>query len=55
MTRPQMTRLQIFLPEAMLAQLKVLSDSTGIKWQEHLRAAVHRYLKEQQELPSSQP
>jgi predicted DNA binding CopG/RHH family protein len=40
-----MLRVNIFLPEPVVAALKALSEKTGMSYAEHIRRAIDAYLK----------
>lgn len=40
-----MIRVNIFLPERVVAALKALSEKTGLSYAEHIRRAIDAYLK----------
>jgi predicted DNA-binding protein len=42
-----MKRFNFFLPEQIIAALKLLSEKTGISVSEHLRRAIESYLRKQ--------
>jgi hypothetical protein len=42
-----MIRVNIFLPERVVAALKALSEKTGLSYAEHIRRAIDAYLKKE--------
>jgi hypothetical protein len=42
-----MIRINIFLPERVVAALKALSEKTGLSYAEHIRRAIDAYLKKE--------
>lgn len=40
-----MIRVNLFLPERVVAALKALSEKTGLSYAEHIRRAIDAYLK----------
>lgn len=49
MYHDHMKKVQLHIPELLIARLQALAGSTGIRWQEHVRAAVLEYLKQKEE------
>ena len=39
----------MYIPDELIARLQALASETGIRWTEHIRAAIFEYLKKEEE------